>query len=51
MAVKLGRQVSEMGSFEVGIIILVLLTAMIIACTVILYPGLRDLIKELKKDI
>jgi len=39
-----------MGSFEVGIIILVLLTAAVIACSVVLYPGLRDLVKELKRD-
>lgn len=40
-----------MGSFEVGIIILILLTAAVIACTVVLYPGLRDLVNELKKDV
>ena len=40
-----------MGSFEVGVIILVLLTAAIIACIVVLYPDLKDLIKELKRDI
>lgn len=28
-----------MGSFEFGLIILVLLTAAVIACTVILYPS------------
>lgn len=40
-----------MGSFEVGIIILVLLTAAVIACTAVLYPYLKDLVKELKRDI
>lgn len=40
-----------MGSFEIGIIILVLLTAAVIACTVVLYPGIKDLVTELKKDI
>lgn len=39
-----------MGSFEIGIIILVLLTAVIVVCTLILYPGLRELVKELKRD-
>jgi hypothetical protein len=40
-----------MGNFEVGIIILIFLTAAVIACTVVLYPGLRDLVNELKKDV
>lgn len=40
-----------MGGFEVGIFILFLLAAAVVACTVVLYPGLRDLIKELKRDI
>lgn len=39
-----------MGSFEIGIIILVLLAAAVIVCTAVLYPALKDLIKELRKD-
>lgn len=39
-----------MGSFEIGIIILFFLTMIIIACTIVLYPQLKKLVKELQKD-
>lgn len=38
-----------MGSIEVGIVLLFFLTVAVIVCTVVLFPSLKDLIKELRR--